>query len=202
MISENQSRKNTASDTADELDFTGQVLIAMPGMEDTRFANSVVLMCEHSDQGAMGLIINKSIDGLKLTDLFEQLSISTHQSDAPSALHFGGPVETGRGFVLHSSEYTSGQSHMRVGADFALTVTQDVLEDMAEGRGPQKALTMLGYSGWGPGQLEREIGENGWLVAEAAPDLVFDAPDADKWAHALKSLGVDALTLSSAAGHA
>lgn len=198
MSSEEQGRK----DTSDELDFTGQVLIAMPGMEDSRFANSVVLMCEHSDQGAMGLIINKSIDGLKLSDLFEQLSISSHQSDAPSTLHFGGPVETGRGFVLHSPEYRSGLNQKKVSADFALTVTQDVLEDMAEGRGPQKALTMLGYSGWGPGQLEREIGENGWLVAEAAPDLVFDAPDADKWAHALKSLGVDALSLSSAAGHA
>ena len=198
MSSKEQGRK----DTSDELDFTGQVLIAMPGMEDSRFANSVVLMCEHSDEGAMGLIINKSIDGLKLSDLFEQLSISSHQSDAPDALHFGGPVETGRGFVLHSPEYRSGLNQKKVSADFALTVTQDVLEDMAEGRGPQKALTMLGYSGWGPGQLEREIGENGWLVAEAAPDLVFDAPDADKWAHALKSLGVDALSLSSAAGHA
>lgn len=196
------SEENSTTTKMDELDFTGQVLIAMPGMEDSRFANSVVLMCEHSEKGAMGLIINKSIDGLKLTDLFEQLSISTHQPDAPSALHFGGPVETGRGFVLHSPEYKSGLSHMRVGADFALTTTQDVLEDMAEGRGPQKALTMLGYSGWGPGQLEREIGENGWLVAEAAPDLVFDDPDGEKWANALKSLGVDALTLSAAAGRA
>lgn len=198
MSSEDKSRK----ETKDELDFTGQVLIAMPGMEDARFANSVVLMCEHSEKGAMGLIINKSIDGLKLTDLFEQLSISTHQKEAPAALHFGGPVETGRGFVLHSPEYQSGLSHMKVGADFALTTTQDVLEDMAEGRGPQKALTMLGYSGWGPGQLEREIGENGWLVAEAAPDLVFDAPDGEKWGNALKSLGVDALTLSASAGRA
>lgn len=198
MSSEDQSSKTNVT----ELDFTGQVLIAMPGMEDTRFANSVVLMCEHSEKGAMGLIINKSIDGLKITDLFEQLSISTHHAEAPSALHFGGPVETGRGFVLHSPEYKSGLSHMRVGTDFALTTTQDVLEDMAEGRGPQKALTMLGYSGWGPGQLEREICDNGWLIAEAAPDLVFDAPDGEKWGNALKSLGVDALTLSSSAGRA
>ncbi len=193
---------SSENNTATELNFTGQVLIAMPGMGDPRFANSVVLMCEHSKKGAMGLIINKSIDGLKLTDLFEQLSISTHKTDAPTALHFGGPVETGRGFVLHSPEYKSGLSHMKIGTDYALTTTQDVLEDMAEGRGPQKALTMLGYSGWGPGQLEREIGDNGWLVAEAAPDLVFDAPDGEKWANALKILGVDALTLSASAGHA
>ncbi len=184
------------------VDFTGRLLIAMPGMEDPRFAHSVVFLCAHSEDGAMGLIVNKAIDGVGLSELLEQLSIEPKKPLGEDRLFFGGPVETGRGFVLHSAEYQSALSSLKVCADFSMTATQDVLDDIAQAQGPAQALTALGYSGWGAGQLEREIGENGWLIAEATPDLVFGVPNELKWAKALKSIGVDALSLSSTAGHA
>ncbi|MFY0618406.1 MULTISPECIES: YqgE/AlgH family protein [unclassified Shimia] len=184
------------------MDLTGQVLVAMPGMSDPRFAHSVVFLCAHSGDGAMGLIVNKAIDGVNLADLFEQLSITPKHREFRAKLFFGGPVETGRGFVLHSPEYKSDLSNLEVGEAFALTTTQDILDDMAQQQGPLKSLTLLGYSGWGPGQLEREISENGWLVAEATNRLIFETPNDQKWAEALKSIGVDPLTLSAAAGHA
>lgn len=193
---------DSSETTQEMMDLTGQVLVAMPGMSDPRFAHSVVFLCAHSADGAMGLIVNKAIDGVNLADLFEQLSITPKHREIRSKLYFGGPVETGRGFVLHSPEYQSGLSHMRVEEDFALTTTQDILDDIAHGQGPTKALTILGYSGWGPGQLEREIKDNGWLMAAATQQLIFETPNADKWAEALKSIGVDPLTLSAAAGRA
>ena len=117
-------------------------------------------------------------------------------------MHIGGPVETGRGFVLHTDEYQSAMATLKVEGGFALTATLDVLEDIVRQRGPKKALLMLGYSGWGPGQLEREIGQNGWLIADASLDLVFDMADSEKWTAALKSLNIDPLLLSATAGHA
>ncbi len=191
-----------SQDTDTQMDLTGQLLIAMPGMSDPRFAHSVVFLCAHSSDGAMGLIVNKAIDGVKLSDLFEQLSIKPKSPESASSLHFGGPVETGRGFVLHSPEYKSDLSNLEVGATFALTTTQDILDDMAQDLGPHKALTLLGYSGWGPGQLENEISDNGWLIADATDQIVFDTKNSDKWVEALKSIGVAPLTLSSAAGRA
>lgn len=193
---------DSTEDSSQTLDLTGQLLVAMPGMSDPRFAHSVVFLCAHTEEGAMGLIVNKAIDGVNLADLFEQLSITPKHREIRSKLYFGGPVETGRGFVLHSPEYQSGLSNLRVEDDFALTTTQDILDDMAQDQGPTKSLTLLGYSGWGPGQLERELGENGWLVAQATPQLIFETDTADKWAEALKSIGVDPLTLSAAAGRA
>ena len=190
------------ADASDPLDLTGKILIAMPGMGDPRFAHSVVFLCAHSSDGAMGLIVNKTMGKMTFSDLLEQLSIEESIKSRPMLLHFGGPVEGGRGFVLHSSEYRSQISTLPVDDFFAMTATQDVLEEMAQGEGPDKALMALGYSGWGPGQLEAEIAENGWLICDAGFDLVFDLADEKKWEAALNTLGIDPLTLSASAGRA
>lgn len=185
------------------LDLTGKLLIAMPGMGDMRFEHSVVFMCSHTDKGAMGLIINKPAQDVVLTDLLEQLNIPADPSRRDhAAVHFGGPVEGARGFVLHSPDYESALHSMQISPDFSMTATLDILEDIARDQGPDRALMMLGYAGWGPGQLEAEIGMNGWLTTEADQGLVFDVDDGGKWAAALKSLGVDPLSLSASAGHA
>lgn len=187
---------------APKLDLTGKILIAMPGMGDPRFAHSVVYLCAHSDDGAMGLIVNKTMGKMTFSDLLEQLSISETAESRHLPLHFGGPVEGGRGFVLHSAEYRSQISTLPVDDFFSMTATQDVLEEMAAGDGPDKALMALGYSGWGPGQLESEIAENGWLICDAGFELVFDLADDKKWEAALNTLGIDPLLLSASAGHA
>ena len=201
MVSEADKEQDTGPDNAG-MDLTGKVLIAMPGMGDPRFAGSVVLMCAHSPEGAMGLIVNKPVNDMTLSALFEQLSIAQEGAPGNAPLFFGGPVETGRGFVLHTDEYHSGLSSLGVGAGFKMTATQDILEDIAAGRGPRAALVALGYSGWGPGQLEAEIAENGWLIGEANEALVFAPETGEIWARALKALGIDPLTLSATAGHA
>lgn len=185
------------------MELTGKLLIAMPGMGDPRFEHSVVFMCSHGDDGAMGLIVNKPAEDVKFSDLLEQLDIETAiQGAVDMPVHFGGPVENSRGFVLHTSDYLSNLHSMPVSDGFSMTATLDILEDIAAGNGPRKALMMLGYAGWGPGQLEGEIAMNGWLTADASMDLVFSAPDEDKWGAALKTLGVDPLTLSASAGRA
>lgn len=185
-----------------ELDLTGKLLIAMPGMGDPRFASSVVFMCAHSPEGSMGLIVNKRTEDMTLSELLEQLSIEFSPSAQDMGIHFGGPVEHGRGFVLHSSDYSSSISTLEVNSDFRMTATLDILEDIAAGEGPGQKLMCLGYSGWGPGQLEGEIVQNGWLTCDATPELVFALGDDAKWTAALKSIGIDALLLSSDAGHA
>ena len=189
------------------MDLTGKLLIAMPGMGDPRFERAVVFLCSHGDDGAMGLIVNKPAPDVSLADLLAQLEIAAAAPAGGAAktgvpVHFGGPVEAARGFVLHSSDYTSNLHSMEVSAGFSMTATLDILEDIAAGRGPKRALMMLGYAGWGPSQLESEIAMNGWLTAEATADLVFTLPDDEKWGAALKTLGVDPLTLSASAGHA
>ncbi|MAC80307.1 MAG: hypothetical protein CML66_19815 [Rhodobacteraceae bacterium] len=184
------------------MDLTGQLLIAMPGMGDPRFEHSVVFLCSHGDDGAMGLIINKPARDVRLRDLFNQLEIEPASIGVDGPVFYGGPVEGARGFVLHSTDYTSKLYTMDVPDGFAMTATLDVLEDIAKGTGPVKSLMMLGYAGWGPGQLEGEIAMNGWLTAGATPELVFDLPDGEKWSAALKELGVDPLSLSAAAGRA
>ncbi|WP_372613289.1 YqgE/AlgH family protein [Aquicoccus sp.] len=185
-----------------DMDLTGTLLIAMPGMGDPRFDKSVVFVCAHSDEGAMGLIVNKPTDDLRLSALVEQLELGEGGCARDLPVYFGGPVEHGRGFVLHSGDYTSPISTLRVNDDFALTATLDILEELAAGRGPMRAIMALGYAGWGPGQLESEILANGWLTAEAGADLVFDTADVRKWSAALRTLGVDPLSLSAAAGRA
>ena len=180
----------------------GKLLIAMPGMGDPRFEHSVVFLCAHSDDGALGLIVNKPAPELRFATLLEQLDIDVGNAARDIRVHFGGPVEHGRGFVLHSSDYGANSSTLRVGDAFGMTATLDVLEDIARGEGPDSALLALGYAGWGPGQLESEILSNGWLTCDAVPDIVFGADDSAKWTAALASLGVDAVTLSSTAGRA
>ncbi len=183
-------------------DLTGKLLVAMPGMTDPRFDRSVVFLCAYSEEGAMGLIVNKPAPELILSDILEQLEIDNAQETAKLPVYFGGPVETARGFVLHSGEYKSRLQTLEVDDDFGMTATLDVLEDLASGDGPQEAMVMLGYSGWGPGQLDSEIARNGWLVASADPKLVFGTDCDDKWVAAIKSLGIDPLVLSSTAGRA
>ncbi|WP_257884256.1 YqgE/AlgH family protein [Sulfitobacter sp. CW3] len=185
-----------------EMDLTGQLLVAMPGMGDPRFDHSVIFICTHSADGAMGLIVNKPAPDLKLTDVLDKLSDVEFNDTSGLGVHFGGPVETSRGFVLHSAEYQSVLQTLNVTDGFGMTATLDVLEDIARGKGPAQALLMLGYAGWGENQLEHEIAQNGWLTCDATPEIVFDLPDADKWAAALSSLGIDPLGLSSAAGRA
>lgn len=187
----------------DPSDLTGKLLIAMPAMGDPRFAGSVVFLCAHSANGAMGLIVNKRMDEVTFAEMLEQLEIAHDPPVTDVPVCYGGPVELRRGFVLHTSDYSArGEDGLEIDGGFSMTATLDVLEDIANGRGPKRALLALGYAGWGPGQLEGEIAENGWLTAEASPDLVFGTSMAGKWQAALKSLGVDPLMLSSEAGHA
>lgn len=185
-----------------DIDLNGKLLIAMPGMGDPRFAHAVVFICAHSDEGAMGLIVNKPTTDLRLSDLLEQLQIDSGDGARDLPVHFGGPVEHGRGFVLHDYGYHSSISTLDVNDQFGMTATLDILEDLAEGRGPSKVVIALGYAGWGPGQLEAELAENAWLTCEAGAELVFDTADSGKWEAALNTLGVSALALSSDAGRA
>jgi putative transcriptional regulator len=180
---------------------TGQLLIAMPQMEDPRFEHSVVYLFSHSEEeGAMGIIINKTIEGLTKGELFAHLKIEgTAVSLQP--VHFGGPVDAELGFVLHSAEYRE-EGTVGIGDDFALTTSFDVLRAMSKGEGPRRNLLALGYAGWGPGQLEAEIQANGWLVVAADIDLVFAADDGGKWRRALAKLGVKPEMLSSGVGRA
>ena len=184
------------------MDLTGKLLVAMPGMGDPRFAHAVIYMTAHSAKGAMGLMVNKPAPELKLADVLDHLVEGANAPQDGLGVHIGGPVETGRGFVLHSDEYSSPIETLQLGPGFALTATLDILEDIAACKGPQNALMMLGYAGWGPDQLEGEIAQNGWLICPAGTELVFDTADAQKWSGALQSIGVDPLGLSASAGRA
>jgi putative transcriptional regulator len=186
----------------------GQLLLAMPLMTDKRFARSVVYMCAHSKDGAMGLIINQRADHIDYPALLERLGISPEGGDGlPAALrqravHVGGPVETGRGFVLHSSDYTSRDSTLQIDAGVALTATIDILKDIAAGEGPVRSILALGYASWSAGQLETELAANGWLHCPADPDLVFSDDLDRKYSLALAKIGIDLKHLVSDAGHA
>lgn len=184
------------------MDLGGTILIAMPGMGDPRFEHSVILICAHSPDGAMGLIINKPSPELNFAGLLDHLNIPCGSGGRDIGVHFGGPVERGRGFVLHSADYRATGGTMDVPGGFGMTATLDVLQALARGEGPQRALLALGYAGWGPGQLEAEILRNDWLTADAAADLVFAADDGGKWTGALRGMGIDPLSLSAVAGRA
>ena len=186
-----------------DMELAGQILIAMPGMADPRFERSVVLICAHSDEGAMGLIVNKPLEDLSFSGLLEHLGIPSLARDRDIRVHFGGPVERGRGFVLHSPDWErSGEGTMKVPGGLEMTATINVLEALASGGGPGKALLALGYSGWGPGQLEAEIARNDWLTCDAPEGVLFGADDGGKWSAALRGMGIDPLTLSASAGRA
>jgi putative transcriptional regulator len=184
------------------MDLTGQLLVAMPGMGDPRFDHSVIFICAHDDEGAMGLIVNKPAADLKLGDVLDRLSDVDMDDITGLGVHVGGPVETERGFVLHSAEYRSVMKTTDVAQGVAVTVTLDILEDIARGKGPRQAMLMLGYAGWDAGQLEGEIAQNGWLTCPCDTDILFTLPDARKWEAALTSIGVDPLGLSATAGRA
>lgn len=192
---------------------TGKILIAMPAMGDPRFARSVILICEHSDQGAMGLVLNRPLPELSFPQLLTQLEIES-TSPRAVAIRFGGPVETTRGFVLHRTDAAAGdpdqaadndpdhEGRIDIAPGIAMTATRDILEDLARGTGPEDAVLSLGYCGWHAGQLEAEILDNGWLIGKAADALIFGEDDALKWAEALQEQGIDPSKLSGAAGRA
>lgn len=181
----------------------GKLLIALPGMPDPRFEKSVIFMCAHSLQtGAMGIIINKKIEGLDFRDLVQKLEIPMSARTPDFPVLYGGPVETGRGFVLHTGEYESEESTLPVTEDISLTATLDILRAIADGRGPAKSIFALGYAGWGAGQIEDEIRSNGWIHCEADPEILFDVDLDSKWSTALAKLGIDVSSLSAHAGRA
>jgi putative transcriptional regulator len=180
---------------------TGQVLVAMPQMEDPRFSRSVVYICAHTPDGAMGLVVNKLVESVTFPDLLEQLDLESSSENDGIHVHFGGPVETGRGFVLHSADYVQDAT-LVINDKVALTATVDILKAMAEGNGPSSSLLALGYAGWAPGQLDEEIQANGWLTVQADDDLIFDASLDSRWELAMAKMGIDFSKLSGAAGHA
>lgn len=182
-------------------DLTGKILIAMPAMGDTQFARAVVLICAYSDEGAMGIVLNRNARDTSFRELLEMLDIED-AADAPEiSVRVGGPVEPGRGFVIHLADGHAHDGKMDVGAGLELTTTRDILENLAQGRGPDRAVLALGYAGWGPGQLDDEIRANGWLTGDMRQGYVFGDPAA-VWGDALKALGVDPVMLSVASGRA
>jgi putative transcriptional regulator len=189
------------TDDTDNLYLAGQLLVAMPQMRDPRFARSVIYMCAHSADGAMGLVVNRRVGAITFDDLLQQLNIGPNKRHDEIRVHFGGPVEQGRGFVLHSSDYLQTGS-LRVDDQVALTATLDILKELAAGGGPRKSLLALGYAGWGPGQLDAEIQANGWLSVSSDEALVFDADLEHKWERAIGKIGIDFSQLSGEAGHA
>ena len=180
---------------------TGQLLIAMPGMRDERFAKSVIYMCAHTEEGAMGLVLNQRLDSLKFAELISQLELDEKHLSRDVPVHFGGPVESGRGFVLHTSDYQQDAT-LEVVNGVALTATVDILKAIAQGKGPQKSLLALGYAGWGPGQLDMEIRANGWLQVPSDSEIIFDIEPDTKWERAIQKLGIDPRMLSDDVGHA
>ena len=184
-----------------ETSLTGQLLVAMPNMADPRFSRSVVYLCAHSADGAMGLVVNRLIDSLSFDSLLEQLGVELETLDSEMPVHFGGPVESSRGFVLHSTDYLQ-DSTLVIDDDIALTATVDVLKAIARGEGPAQRVLALGYAGWAPGQLDAEIQANGWLLVPADHQLVFGLDNPGKWQQAMAKLGIDLSLLSNEAGHA
>jgi len=180
---------------------TGQLLVAMPAMEDSRFQRSVIYLCLHNAEGAMGLVINQLVDSLTFDELLDQLDLGEPDPTQEIRIHFGGPVESGRGFVLHSTDYQQ-ETTVDMENGIGLTATIDILRDIARGDGPQAQLLALGYAGWGPGQLDAEIQDNAWLNVPADPSLVFNSRLDEKWDQAIARLGVDPSLLSSQAGRA
>jgi putative transcriptional regulator len=188
----------------------GQLLLAMPSMSDPRFHKAVIYMCAHSADGAMGIVVNQRAPHITFPKLLEQLDILPNNSEQDQiqvpvekmAVHTGGPVETGRGFVLHTTDYFAADSTLPIDESIALTATIDILRAIATGEGPMRSLLALGYAGWAPGQLEREIHANGWLICPSDNDIIFDAAIESKYERAMAKLGVHPSFLVSEAGHA
>jgi putative transcriptional regulator len=194
------ARRNPPAASADGF-LTGQLLIAMPAMADPRFSQSVIYLCAHTSEGAMGLIVNRPVVKPTFEELLKQLKVAPHPPHRQIRLCAGGPVENARGFVLHTVDWV-GEGSLRVNDEFALTASLDVLQAIAEGGGPRECLLALGYAGWGPGQLDQEMQQNAWLSGPADEPLLFDSGHGTKWIRALGKLNVDPLLLSDVAGHA
>ncbi|OYU82432.1 MAG: hypothetical protein CFE45_27345 [Burkholderiales bacterium PBB5] len=191
--------------STDRINLTNQFLIAMPGMGDDTFAGAVVYLCEHNERGALGLVINKPSD-IRLKNLFQKVELSLDSAElAEQPVFLGGPVQTERGFVLHEQADQAEPAYsstLAIPGGLAMTTSKDVLEAMSHGGGPKRLLVTLGYSGWGAGQLEDELGRNGWLTVDATPEIIFDTPIAQRYDAAVALLGIDPRMLSQEAGHA
>ena len=192
---------NTTLTSMDDARLTGQLLIAMPTLTDPRFAHSVIYLCAHTEEAAMGLVLNRPIASPSFDDLLRQLDVEPTPPARRITLCDGGPVDGARGFVLHTADWT-GDGSLQVDDLVALTASLDVLKAIAAGEGPEKALLALGYAQWGAGQLDQEIQDNAWLSAPALLDLVFDSDHSTKWRRAMASLRIDPALLSGVAGHA
>jgi putative transcriptional regulator len=190
-----------AEESASGAFLTGQLLIAMPAMADPRFAQSVIYLCAHTPEGAMGIVLNRPLKRPSFEDLLRQLDVAPVPPARHIRLYAGGPVDNARGFVLHTTDWT-GDGSLRVDDGLALTASLDVLKAIAEGGGPREGILALGYAGWGPGQLDAEIQQNSWLSVSADETIVFDADHDTKWRRAFAKLKIDPLLLSDAAGHA
>jgi putative transcriptional regulator len=186
----------------EKVNLTQHFLIAMPGMADPNFAKSLTFICEHNDQGALGVVVNRPTD-MNLGALLEQVNIApVGVADFSGvAIHYGGPVQVDRGFVLHTPA-GEWQSTLKVGAEMGLTTSKDILEAVARGDGPRQLLVTLGYSGWAPGQLEHELAQNAWLTVQAKAEVIFDLPAEERLPAAMSLLGIDYARLSDVAGHA
>jgi putative transcriptional regulator len=189
------------SNDSNEFYLTGKLLIAMPSLQESLFEQSVIYLCSHSDEGAMGLIINKQNDDVSSREVAEQLKLVMSSEADFGKLRNGGPVEEQRGFVLHSTDYKQEET-INVDPDISLTATVDILKKIAAKEGPEYYLIALGYAGWGPGQLDQEIQENSWLAVDANPDLVFESNLDEIWIKAIGTLGITPDRLSSDWGHA
>ena len=190
------------TDLLDDSFLGGKLLVATPSIGDPRFDRTVILMCDHSPDHAMGIVINRPVEGLRMPELFAQLGIDGVDAVPDRPVLLGGPVDRDRGFVLHSTDFHSSESTLPVSDDICLTATKEVLSAMVSLRPPRRSLLALGYAGWGGGQLEDEIAANAWLVTEPDEALIFDTPDAGKWEHALDLIGISPEHLSFLAGHA
>ena len=180
---------------------SGQLLIAMPGMPDARFSRSVIYLCSHNEHGAMGFIVNQIMETVNFPDVLAAMSIDSNHVEGGRRVHFGGPVEAERGFVLHSTDYVSDET-MQIKGSVSLTATVDILRLVASGAGPKNSLFALGYAGWGPGQLDAEIQGNGWIFGTAETDILFGDNNSDKWMLAASRAGIDFTLLSSEGGNA
>jgi len=190
------------STTTKVTELIGKLLIASPGMGDPRFFGAVIFICAYGPDGAMGLVVNRPAPDIDLGNLLRQLDISAAENSKDLGVFFGGPVEPGRGFVLHGPDYHAKDSTLEINAFFSMTASLQILEALGEGAGPQSALLALGYSGWAPGQLEAEIADNGWLIADGTPDLVFCDDPGTMWSSALAAIGISPSSLSPTGGRA
>lgn len=196
------SKAETAKERQESARFlTGQLLVAMPAMADPRFAQSVIYVCAHTEEGAMGIVVNRPLAKPSFEELLRQLDVEPTPPARQIRLYAGGPVDRARGFVLHTADWT-GDGSLKVTDDLALTASLDVLKAIAEGGGPREGILALGYAGWGPGQLDAEIQQNAWLSMQADETMVFDDDHDTKWRRAFAKLKIDPLQLSGNAGHA